>query len=159
MANPAKPIPQGFHTLTPHLIVRDAGKALEFYKKAFGAEEIARMPGPGGKIMHAEMKIGDSMVMLAEEFPDMHCLSPQALKGSPVSLHLYVRDVDASFKRAVDAGAKATMPVADMFWGDRFGKLTDPYGHEWSLATHIRDMTPEECAKAGAEAMKGCGQK
>jgi uncharacterized glyoxalase superfamily protein PhnB len=151
----AKPIPDGYHTLTPHLVVNDAPKAIDFYKKAFGAEEITRMTGPDGKsVMHAELKIGDSRFMLAGEFPQMGCLSPQSLKGTPVTIHLYVTDVDAAFKRATTAGATPTMPVADMFWGDRYGKLTDPFGHHWSVATHKEDVSPAECAKRGAEAMK-----
>jgi uncharacterized glyoxalase superfamily protein PhnB len=148
MAAKAKPIPEGFHTLTPHIVVKDAAKAIEFYKKAFGAEEVMRMPGPGGKIMHADLKIGDSHLMLVDEFPEMDCHSPQSLKGSPVHLHVYVPDVDAAFKKAVAAGATASMPVTDMFWGDRYGKVTDPFGHKWSIATHQKDMTPAEIAKA-----------
>jgi PhnB protein len=154
-----KPIPEGFHTLTPHLVVRGADRAIEFYKTAFGAEGKACMPGPDGKVMHAELKIGDSMLMLGEEFPQMNCRSPQALGGSPVSLHLYVRNVDAAFDKAVKAGAKAQMPPADMFWGDRFAKIVDPFGHEWSLATHVKDLSPDEMKKAMDEAMskQGCG--
>ncbi|TWT44635.1 hypothetical protein RAS1_10500 [Phycisphaerae bacterium RAS1] len=145
----AAPIPPGFSTITPHLVIRNAAAAIEFYKKAFAAEEVMRMPGPDGKsVMHAELKIGNSIFMLADEFPDMNCHSPQKYNGSPVGIHLYVTNVDAAFKRAVDAGAKVTMPVTDMFWGDRYGKLTDPFGHEWSIATHTRDVTPEECHKA-----------
>ncbi len=156
MAAKVKAIPEGFNTLTPHIVVREALKAIEFYKKAFGAEEVARMPGPDGKsIMHAELKFGNSMLMICEEFPEM-CRSPQAIGGSPVTLHLYVEDADAVFQRAVKAGATATMPLADMFWGDRYGKLNDPFGHEWSVATHKKDVTPEECMKAAAEF---CGPK
>ena len=139
------PVPEGFHTMSPHLIVKGAAQAIDFYKKAFGAEEVMRMPGPDGKtVMHAELKIGNSMVMLADEFPDMGCRGPQSIGGSPVTLHLYVSDVDAAFNKAVKAGAKVTMPLADMFWGDRYGKLTDPFGHEWSVATHTRDLTPDQ---------------
>ncbi len=152
------PIPEGFTSVTPHLIIKDAGKAIDFYKKAFGAEELFRMPGPDGKtVMHAEIKIGNSHVMLADEFPDYGCVGPQTLKGSPVTIHLYVENADASYKRAVDAGAKATMPLTDMFWGDRYGKIEDPFGHHWSIATHIEDVAPEECARRSAEAFAGGG--
>jgi PhnB protein len=156
MAGKAKPIPDGFHTITPHMIIRGAAKAIEFYKKAFGAEEIMRMPGPDGQsIMHAEIRIGDSVIMLNDEFPDWGKVSPQALNGSPVTIHLYVNDADAVFNKAVQAGATAIMPVADMFWGDRYGCLQDPFGHHWSVATHIADYTPEECMKRCQEAMGG----
>ncbi len=147
MAKPGKPIPEGFHTVTPHLIINGAGKALEFYKKAFGAEEIFNMPGPGGKVMHAEIKIGDSHIMLNDEFPDYGSFGPKAGGGSPVTIHLYVNNVDSMMERAVNAGAKVTMPVADMFWGDRYGKLEDPFGHHWSIATHKEDVSPAECAE------------
>ena len=145
MAKPGKPIPDGFHTVTPHLTMKNAGEAIEFYRKAFGAEEVARMPGPGGSVMHAEIRIGDSPIMLNDEFPEHGARGPKTIGGTPVSIHLYVNDVDALFDRAVKAGAKVTMPIADMFWGDRFGKLEDPFGHQWSLATHKEDVTPEEC--------------
>jgi uncharacterized glyoxalase superfamily protein PhnB len=159
MATPAKnSIPEGFHAVTPHVVIRDAAKAIDFYKRAFGAEEICRMPGPEGKIMHAEIRIGDSVLMIGEEFPGM-CLGPQTLGGTPVTLHLYVKDADAAFNKAVAAGCKVTMPLADMFWGDRYGKLTDPFGHAWSIATHKQDVTPEECAKLGAEAMAKMGKQ
>src|SRR5881409_3224327 len=152
MAN-VKPIPEGYHTITPHIIAKDAAGAIEFYKRAFGAEELARMPGPDGKsVMHAELRIGDSLFMLADEFPSFNCYGPKTIGGTPVSLHLYVQDVDAAFQKAVAAGATVKMPVADMFWGDRYGKVTDPYGHEWSLGTHKKDVTPEEMQKA-AQAM------
>ncbi|HEY9870856.1 MAG TPA: VOC family protein [Candidatus Obscuribacterales bacterium] len=148
------PIPRGFHTITPSLTVKDAEKAIEFYKKAFGAEQKEICLGPDGKsIMHAELKIGDSIIMLNDEYPDMGCRSPNSLGGSPVSLYLYVDDVDAWYARAVGAGATSVMPVADMFWGDRFGAVVDPFGHKWSIATHIKDMTPEEIAR-GQEAWK-----
>lgn len=137
--------------MTPHLIVRGADKAIDFYKKAFGAEELCRCPGPDGKLMHAEIQIGDSHVYLCEECPDMGAKSPQAYNGSPVSIHLYVEDVDASYRKAVAAGATATMPVEDMFWGDRFGKLKDPFGHDWSIATHKEDLTPQEMEKRMAD--------
>jgi uncharacterized glyoxalase superfamily protein PhnB len=148
-----KPVPDGYHTLTPYLVIRDAAKAIEFYKKAFGAKETFRMPGPGGKIMHAELQIGDSMLMLAEEMPEYGAKSPQALGGSPVNVFLYVEDADKVFNQAVAAGATVTMPLADQFWGDRYGKLADPFGHQWSVATHKEDVAPEEMAKRAAKAM------
>jgi PhnB protein len=151
MAEKVKPIPTGYHTVTAYLVVNDAPKAIEFYKQAFGATERGRMAGPQGKIAHAELQIGDSIVMLSDEM--MGNKSPQTLGGSPVSLFLYVEDVDSSFKRAVGAGAKADMPPADMFWGDRFGKLSDPFGHSWALATHIEDVAPQEMEKRGKAAM------
>jgi len=142
-----KHIPDGYHTITPHLAVRDAAKALGFYAEAFGAEEMFRMPGPGGIVMHAEVKIGDSIVMLGEESPEMGTLSPKSMGGSPVSLLIYVKDVDASFARAGKAGCTVKMPPTDMFWGDRYGKVEDPFGHQWALATHKEDLSPEEMAK------------
>ena len=141
-------IPQGMHSVTPHLICAGAAKAIEFYKQAFGAEEGARLPGPDGRLMHASVKIGDSQVMLVDEMPEWGALGPKALKGSPVTIHLYVDDVDAVVARAVKAGAKVTMPVADQFWGDRYGKLEDPFGHHWSVATHVRDVSMEEVQSA-----------
>ncbi|HKY32286.1 MAG TPA: VOC family protein [Candidatus Polarisedimenticolia bacterium] len=147
MAKSVKAIPDGHHTVTTHLTTTDASAAIDFYKKAFGAEEIVRMPGPGGKVMHAELQIGDSRIMVNDEFPDYGALGPRSLGGSPVSIHLYVQDADAAFDRAVKAGAKVTMPLADMFWGDRYGKLEDPFGHKWSIGTHIEDVSAEECAK------------
>jgi PhnB protein len=143
-----KPIPEGMHTVTPHLVCAGAADAIEFYKKAFNAVEMGRLAGPQGKLMHAAIKICGSTVMLADEFPDWGSLGPNALKGSPVTIHLYVEDVDAFVKRAVDAGAKITMPVDDMFWGDRYGKLDDPFGHHWSVATHMREVTPEQMRQA-----------
>jgi uncharacterized glyoxalase superfamily protein PhnB len=143
----AKPIPDGYYTVTPHLVIKDAAKALEFYKTAFGAEEMFRMPGPGGTVMHAEMKIGNSHVMVNDEMPDYGALAPTSIGGTPVTLHLYVNDVDSFFKKAIQAGAKEEMAVADMFWGDRYGKLVDPFGHKWSVATHKEDVSPEECAR------------
>jgi PhnB protein len=143
-----KPIPEGMHTVTPHLVCAGAGAAIDFYKKAFGATETSRMPGPGGKLMHASILIGDSAVMLVDEMPEWGSLGPKALKGSPVVIHLYVDDVDAFTARAVAAGAKVTMPVADMFWGDRYGQLEDPFGHRWSVATHVRDVSPADMQQA-----------
>jgi PhnB protein len=153
MAGKVKPIPEGYHTITPSLVIRGAAAAIEFYKKAFGAKEIMCMKGPGGMVGHAELQIGDSKLMLSDEFPNMGTQSPLALKGSPVALFLYVDNVDAWFQKAVAAGAQVTMPLADMFWGDRFGKLKDPYGHDWALATHIEDVSPEEMVKRSAAAM------
>lgn len=151
MAKSAKPIPDGFRSVTPHLIVRNAGEAIAFYKQAFGAQEISRMPSPDGKLLHAEIRIGDSILMLCDEFPAWNCLGPQSLGGSPVGIHIYVRDADAFFTQAVAAGPAVKMPLEEAFWGDRFGKVTDPFGHEWSIATRTRDLTPEEIEK-GAEA-------
>lgn len=152
-----KPIPDGFHSLTPHLVCADAAAAIDFYTRAFGGREIMRMPGPGGRLMHASMKIGDSMLMLVDEWPEMGSLGPKG--RSPVTIHLMVPDVDAVFATAVAAGAKPMMPPGDMFWGDRYGVLTDPFGHSWSIATRIRDMTEAEMKAAGAEAMKvGCAE-
>jgi PhnB protein len=150
-----KPIPDGMHTLTPHIVCADANGAIDWYKKAFSAVELSRMPGPDGKLMHGAVRIGDSVMMLAEEMPSWNSLGPNSLKGSPVYLHLYVPDVDASIAQAVAAGATATMPATDMFWGDRYGQVQDPYGHKWSIATHTRDMTPEQMN----EAMKQMGQQ
>ncbi|MFA6206319.1 MAG: VOC family protein [Methylocystis sp.] len=151
--------PSCMRSITPHLICAGAADAIEFYKKAFGAEETFRLPGAEGKLMHASVRIGDSMVMLVDEVPEWGTLGPKALKGSPVTIHLMVDNVDAVFAQAVDAGATVKMPVADMFWGDRYGLVVDPFGHVWSIATHMRDLTPEEIAAAGREAMaKGCAE-
>lgn len=143
-----KPIPEGMRTVTPHLVCAGASEAIDFYKKAFNAVEVGRLPGPQGKLMHAQIRIGDSAVMLVDEFPDWGSFGPKSLKGTPVTIHLYVEDVDAAFKRAVDAGATVKMALADMFWGDRYGVLEDPFGHQWSIATHIRDVSPEEMQQA-----------
>ena len=148
-----KAIPEGYHTLTPSITVRDAARAIEFYKKAFGAVEKGVMKGPDGKVMHAELRIGDSLFMLADEFPEFGSLSPQSVGGSGSGLHIYVEDVDSAFDRAIGAGGVVEMPVADMFWGDRFGKLVDPFGHKWSIATHTRDMSMEEIEEAQEEFM------
>ncbi|HMN73463.1 MAG TPA: VOC family protein [Rhodoblastus sp.] len=150
----AKPVPDGIHTVTPHLVCAGAANAIEFYKKAFGATEIMRVPGPDGRLIHASVMIGDSMVMLVDEMKEWGALGPLARGGGSVTIHLTVPDVDASFARAVAAGAVARMPVADMFWGDRYGMVVDPFGHAWSIATHVRDMTGDEIAAAAAEAMK-----
>ena len=159
MAKPGKPIPDGYHTVTPYLSVKGAAEALDFYKRAFGAEEVVKMHGPDGKsVMHAEFKIGGSILMLADEWPQGGVKAPKTLGGTTVSIFLYVQDVDAVFKRAVAAGATATMPPMDMFWGDRYGKVTDPYGHEWGMATHRLDMTPEEMEAGQKEFMAKMGQ-
>ncbi len=147
-----KAIPEGYHTLTPYMTVRDAARAIEFYKQAFGATERGVMKGPDGKIMHAELIIGDSIFMLADEFPQYGSMSPLSTGGSGMGLHIYVEDVDSAFDRAVKAGASVDMPVGDMFWGDRYGKLADPFGHKWSIATHKVDLSMEEMAE-GAKAM------
>jgi PhnB protein len=149
-------VPEDMHTITPHLVCEGAADAIEFYKKAFSAVELMRLPGPNGRVMHASIKIGDSTIMLADDFPEYGGLGPKALKGSPVMLHLSTPDVDAAFKQAVDAGATVRMAVADMFWGDRYGQITDPFGHHWSLATHVKDMTPEEMNEAMKQQMPGC---
>ena len=143
-----KSIPNGMHTVTPHLVCAGASDAIEFYKRAFGATENLRFPMPNGKLMHASIQIGDSTIFLVDEMPEHGALGPKALKGSPVTIHLYVDDVDAFIACAVGAGAKMTMPVADMFWGDRYGQLEDPFGHRWSVATHFRDMSLEEMQQA-----------
>jgi PhnB protein len=147
MASQTRQIPEGFHTVTPYLVVRDAAGAIDFYKQAFGAEELFRLEGPPGKIGHAEIKIGDSIIMLADEMESGDCRSPQSLGGTAVNILLYVNDVDQVFNQAVSAGAKVAMPLDDMFWGDRYGQVTDPFGHSWALATHIEDIPPEELQK------------
>ncbi len=149
-----QPIPEGYRTATPYLIIKGAASAIEFYKKAFGATELMRAPTPDGQLMHAEIQIGDSRIMLADEYPDMGYRGPQAYGGSPVSIHLYVTDVDALFQRAVAAGAKATRPVQDQFYGDRTGTLVDPFGHVWSIGTHTKDVSMEEIEKHMAGAAK-----
>jgi uncharacterized glyoxalase superfamily protein PhnB len=158
-----KPIPEGFHSLTPHLTVEGAAAAIEFYKKAFGAVELGRMAAQDGKrLMHAMIRIGDSMLMLADAFPEMGSKGPKALGGSSVTVHLYVPDSDKVFAQAVAAGATVAMPIADMFWGDRYGVVADPFGHRWSIATKKKDLTPEEmgaAAKAAMAAMAKPGKK
>jgi PhnB protein len=155
MSTTVKPIPEGYHTVTPYLIVRNAARAIEFYKKAFGATELMRMAEPSGRIGHAEIRIGDSPIMLADEVPEMGFRSPESLGGSPVSILLYVEDVDAVFSQAVAAGAKVQRPVADQFYGDRTGGVTDPFGHIWYIATHKEDVSPEEMRKRAAAAGRG----
>ncbi len=157
MAEPKKASrPAEIRTVTPHLIVAGAAEAIDFYKKAFGAEEMVRLPGPDGRLWHGCIKIRDSAVMLVDEFPDHGVLGPKSTKGTPVTIHLMVDDADAFVARAVDAGAKVLMPVADMFWGDRYGKIEDPFGHQWSVAHHVRDMTPEEIRQAMANTTGSC---
>jgi uncharacterized glyoxalase superfamily protein PhnB len=157
MTEQVRPIPDGMHSLTPHLVCANAAAAIDFYVKAFNGVEQARLPGPGGKIMHAQMRIGDSIFMLADDFPDYGCVGPLALKNTPVYIHLYVEDVDAAYARAIEAGGKPIMQVADMFWGDRYGQLEDPFGHRWSIATHKRDMTPEQIREEMLQSMgQGC---
>lgn len=149
MMSKVKPIPDGYHTATPYLIADDAAKAIEFYKKAFGASEKVRIPGPGGKIGHAEIQIGDSPIMLADEHPEIGALSPDRIGGSPVSIMLYVEDVDRVVERALAAGAKLLRPVKDQFYGDRSGTLSDPAGHIWHVATHKEDLSLEEIKRRG----------
>jgi PhnB protein len=148
-----EPVPEGYHTLTPYLAVENAADAIEYYKKAFGAEEKFRMDAPGGKIGHAELQIGDSHVMLSDPFPQSSAKTPTEIGATTGSIFMYVEDVDAVVKQAVDAGATVTMEVADQFWGDRFGTITDPFGHIWSIATHIEDVPPEEMAERAKAAM------
>ena len=143
-------LPKGYNTATPYLIIDGAAEAIEFYKDIFGAQEVMRMPGADGKIGHCEIKIGDSMIMLADECPERGAKSPKAFGGSPISIMLYLPDVDAVVKKAVDAGAKLTQPVEDKFYGDRAGGFTDAFGHQWYIATHVKDVSPEEMAKAAA---------
>ena len=150
---PAKPIPEGYHTLTPFLTVRNAVKAIEFYKQAFGAQERGVAKDPAGKVMHAEVKIGDSIIMLSDEFPEFGSLSPESGGSPSMGLHIYIENVDQAFDRAVNAGAKVEMPVMDQFWGDRYGRLKDPFGHKWSIATHTKDMSADEMKNAMDEAM------
>jgi PhnB protein len=142
-----KPIPNGYHTATPYLCIKGAARAIEFYKEAFQAVEKLRVPGPGGKLMHAEIQIGDSSIMMGDEFPEMGAVSPQTLGGAGVSLLLYVEDVDAVFARAIAAGATERRPVQDQFYGDRSGTIIDPFGHVWTISTHIEDVSPEELGR------------
>ena len=155
MAGNVKPIPDGYHAVTPYLIVNDGARALEFYQRAFGAKERMRMRQPDGRIGHAEVQIGDSRIMLADEFPEMDARSPKSVGGSPVSIMLYVEDVDAVFKQAIAAGAREVRPVADQFYGDRLGSLEDPFGHKWHIATHKEDLSLDEIKKRAAAAKAG----
>jgi PhnB protein len=152
-----KPIPEGYHTLSPYLAVDDAARAIEYYAKAFGAKELVRMDGPGGTIGHAELEVGDSRIMLSDPFPQASTRPPKDLGGTSASVFMYVEDVDAVVKRAVDAGATVTTEVADQFWGDRFGTITDPFGHVWSIATHVEDVPPDEMAERAKAAMAAMG--
>lgn len=157
---PVKAIPDGYHTLTPTLVCKNAGAAMDFYKKAFGAEEIMRMPGPDGKsVMHGEMQIGSSRFMLSDEWPGCGTSSPQSANTTTATFYLYVENCDAAMDRAVKAGATIAMPLMDMFWGDRMGQVTDPFGHKWGIATHKVDLTPEQIGKAAQEWMKNCAGK
>jgi PhnB protein len=155
MAGKVKAIPDGYQTLTPYLVIKGAAEAIEFYKKALGAEEILRMGGPDGKVMHAELQIGTSRFMLADEFPEMGHKSPVTLGGSPVGMMVYVDDVDTLSKRATTAGMKVERPVKNEFYGDRTGSFVDPYGHKWTISTHVEDVSPEEMAKR----MKAAGSE
>ncbi len=152
MTAKVKPVPEGYHTVTPYLIVHDAAGAIDFYKTAFGATELFRLAGPGGKVGHAEIMIGDSHIMLADEHPEMGARSPRSIGGSPISMLVYVENVDVFFNHAVEAGAKVVRPIANMFYGDRTGGLEDPYGYQWYIATHIEDLTPEELQRRAASA-------
>jgi PhnB protein len=153
----AQPIPEGYHTVAPYLAVESAADAIEFYKKAFGAKERVRMEAPGGGIAHAEVEIGDSVVMLSDPFPQASTTPPKQLGGTTASVMLYVEDVDAVVKQAVDAGATVLMEVGDQFWGDRFGSVQDPFGHSWAIATHVEDLTPDEIAVRAKTAMAELG--
>lgn len=153
-----KPIPEGYHSVTPYLIADDAAGAIEFYKQAFGATELMRLAAPGGRVGHAELRIGDSRIMLADEFPDMGARSPKAIGGSPVSLHLYVEDVDATVRQAIAVGAKELRPVKDQFYGDRLGSVEDPFGHVWHVSTHKEDVPAEELERRAAAAMGQAGR-
>jgi len=156
---PTKPIPQGFHTATPYLTLNDAARAIDFYKRAFGAQEVMRMNGPGGKVSHAELRIGDSVIMLGDEMPGAGCQSPQSLGGTTSGVMLYVDNVDKVYEQAVSAGAQVESRPADMFWGDRYGRLKDPFGHSWSVATHIEDVAPQEMQKRMQEFMTQMSQQ
>jgi PhnB protein len=148
-----KPIPEGYHSITPYLAVDDAAGAIEFYKRAFGARERVRMPTPDGKVAHAELGIGDSLIMLSDPFGEEQIKTPKALGTTTMGIFLYTEDVDEVYKQAIDAGATSTQEPEDMFWGDRFARVTDPYGHSWQIATHVEDVPPEEMEKRSREAM------
>ncbi len=155
MANKVKAIPDGFHSVTPSIAVAGAAKAIDFYKKALDAAEVMRISGPGGKIMHAEIRVGNSVIMLNDEMPEMGSKGPKSYGGTPVGFYVYVENLDAAWKRATDAGVKVTMPPAEMFWGDRLGGFEDPFGHRWTLAQHVKDPTPEEMKKGQEAFAKG----
>jgi PhnB protein len=157
MDQPVRPVPAGFNTVTPHLVCAGAAAAIDFYRQAFSAVEVGRMPMPDGRIAHAELRIGDSRIMLADAFPEYGSVGPQALKGTPVYIHLYVEDADAAWAQALAAGATPVMPLADMFWGDRYGQVEDPFGHRWSIATHQRDLTIPQMQAAMAGMMPSAG--
>ncbi len=160
MTGKVQPVPQGMHTITPHLVVRDATKAIDFYRKAFGAEAKGVHKTPDGKVMHAELKIGDSMIFLSDEFPGMgSCASPQTLSGTCVTLNLYTTNVDNLFNQAVSAGATVSMPLSNQFWGDRYGQVKDPYGHSWALGQHVEDVAPEELERRAREAFAAAKPK
>ncbi len=154
---PVKPIPDGYHSVTPYLVCRGAAKAIDYYKSVFGAEEVMRMPAPGGRVGHAELRIGDSVVMLADENPEVGARSPESVGGTPVSLMVYVADVDATYKKALAGGAREIRALANQFYGDRSGTITDPFGHQWTIATHVEDVSPEEMQRRMAKA-PGQGQ-
>jgi len=156
-AKRVSPVPKGYHTVTPYVVIRGAAEAIGFYKKAFGAKEIMRMPMPDGRIAHAELQIGDSRLMLGDESPEMGARAPQSVGGTCVHIFLYLKDVDKTFAQATAAGATVEMPPTDMFWGDRYCKLQDPFGHKWNMATHREDVTPKEMARRGAAAMAAPG--
>lgn len=158
MPNPVQPIPRGFHSVTPYLVVNDAARAIDFYQRAFGAKQTVRMDGPDGKVGHAELTIGDSKIMISDEMPQSGCRAPRSLGGTTVGIFLYVPNVDSVFNQALSAGGRVDTPVADMFWGDRYGKLTDPFGHQWSLATHKEDVAPAEMKKRTQQAMEKMAQ-
>jgi len=159
MGKQVKAIPEGFHSVTPYLALQDAAPAIEFYKKAFGATEITRMNGPDGKVAHAEIKIGDSIILLGPAPPESGVRAPQSLNGSSVSILLYVPDADATFKQAVSAGAKSVQAVENQLWGDRYGRIADPFGHSWSLATHVEDVAPDEMRRRMQEATAKMAQR
>jgi PhnB protein len=148
-----QPVPEGYHTITPYLAVENAPEAIDFYKRALGAKERVRMPGPGGSVMHAELEIGDSVVMLSDPFPQASTKPPKELGGTSVSIMVYVDNIDSLYKQAIDAGATSLMEPDDMFWGDRFGSVQDPFGHSWTIATHVEDVSPEEMQKRSQEFM------
>jgi PhnB protein len=154
-----KPIPEGYHTVTPHLIIKGAADAIEFYKKAFGAEVRGIHSGPGNAVMHAEIKIGNSILMMNDEFPDFGSVGPNTRGGTSVVIHIYTEDADGLFNRAIGAGAKVIMPIMDAFWGDRYGQVEDPYGHRWSIATHKEDVSREDLEKRGQQAMAEMSKK